>query len=123
MAKMIVPTEKPKLIHTKISRNPVNKDSIEAMTPETDKTVTGTFVNIECSGQPAKICGKYYRGMDYFSRTFMDGERVSIPLSVARFINERCHYEEHGYILDDKGNPIKNPKPRARYKFIVEAYA
>ena len=102
------------------NKKPVNKDSIEGITKETDRIVTGTFVNIECPGQSAKICGRYYKGMDFFIKTFMDGEKCSIPLSVARFINERCHYDQHSFLMDDKGQHIKNTKPVARYKFLAE---
>jgi len=108
------------LIHARRSNKVINKDSIEALTPETDRKVTGTFVNIECPGQPAKICGKYYRGMEYFSKTFEDNERCTIPLSVARWINERTHYDQHSYILDEKGHSVKNPAPKPRYKFMAE---
>lgn len=121
---MIVPTEvrNDPLIHRKINRTAVNKDSIEAMTRETDKKVVGTFMNIECPGQPAKVSGKYYRGMEYFCKTFEDQEKCTIPLSVARFINERCMHDQHSYILDDKGNPTKSGKPIPRYKFMIEQF-
>jgi hypothetical protein len=122
--KMIKPiTEKKSpLVHGPINKTPINTDSLEAMTPESDKMVTGIFVNIESPGQTAKICGKYYKGMQYFNRVFQDNERVTIPLSVARFINERCFHEQHTYLLDEAGNPIKHPRPIARYKFITESY-
>lgn len=122
MVKMITPKEErtDPLIHKRINREAVNKDSIEAMTPEKDRKVTGTFVNIECPGQPAKICGKYYKGMPYFSETLVDQETYKIPLSVARFINERCFYEQHSYLTDDKGQPLKSGKKQPRYKFMVE---
>ena len=122
MAKMIVPKEvkNDPLIHKRINRSAVNIDSIEGMTRDTDKEVYGTFVNIECPGQPAKICGKYYKGMEYFAKTLEDGQKYSIPFSVARFINERCHHEQHTHLLDEAGNPIKSGKKLARYKFIIE---
>lgn len=109
-------------IHPKINREPVNSNSIEGMTREADKTVRGTFVNIECPGQTAKICGKYYKGMPYFEKVFNDNEKAIIPLSVARWINERCYHETHGFILDKDGNHVKNPKPQFRYKFVIEDY-
>lgn len=122
--KMMKPVERRAgYIHTKINKTPVNKDSIEAITPETDKKVTGTFINIECPGQPGKVCGKYYPGMQYFEKTFLDGEKATIPLSVARWINERCYYEKHTHITDPEGNPIKDPRPVFRYKFNIENYA
>lgn len=109
-------------IHPKINMNAVNIDSIEALNKQTDKMVKGTFVNIECPGQTAKVCGKFYKEMPYFSKVFQDNEKATIPLSVARFINERCYHETHGYILDTNGEHIKNPKPQFRYKFIIEEY-
>lgn len=123
--KMIIPEEKPKqnpLIHRPINRFAVNKDSIEAMTPETDHMVTGTFVNIECPGQTAKVCGKYYKRMEYFEKVFNDNERCTIPLSVARYINERICYDQHKHILDANGNPMKSGHQIFRYKFLIEQH-
>lgn len=123
--KMMKP-EEPKrspLIHAPSNKIPVNKDSIEAMTPEKDKKVRGTFINIECPGQTAKVCCKYYRGMQYFEKTFADGETATIPLSVARHINERIKYDKHSHIMDVDGNPIKGEKSVFRYRFMIEDYA
>jgi hypothetical protein len=92
------------------------------MTPEKEKKVTGTFINVEYPGQPAKICGRYYKGMQYFSKTFLDGEKAEIPLSVARFINERCHHTKHDNLTDEKGNSIKQDRTFPRYKFMIESY-
>ncbi len=118
-------SEKPRivLIHSEVSRTACNTDSIEGMTRDKDKPVSGTFINIEAQGQSAKVCGKYYKGMPYFCKVFEDGEVAQIPLSVARFINERCIYDKHDYLTDDKGQPMKLSKPIHRYKFIVESKA
>ena len=110
-------------IHVKGNTKPVNTESIEAMTPEKDRSVTGTFVNIECPGQPQKVCGIYYKGMKYFEKVFEDNQIYSIPLSVARWINERIYHEQHNYLVDEKGNPIKGGRKQARCKFIVESMA
>ena len=120
---MIIPKANKYTVAGPVNMSVVNKDSIEAMTPETDKKVTGTFVNIECQGQPAKICGKYYKGMNYFSEVFEDGKKYTIPLSVARFINERINYEQHSYLTDAEGNPLKTGKTMPRYKFMIESHA
>lgn len=120
--KMIKPVETRTSIHRTINRKPVNTESIEAMTPETDKMVRGTFLNVEYPGQPARVCGKFYRGQQYFSETFEDGQQYTIPLSIARFINERIGYEQHSYIMDEDGNPIKNNKKIPRYKFTAESF-
>jgi hypothetical protein len=123
MAKMTIenPPARTPLIHKKISKTAVNTDSIEAMTRDTDKPVKGTFINVECPGQPAKICGRYYRGMEYFAQTLEDNTQYTVPWSVARFINERCFTETHIYIVDEKGNPLKGGKKVPRYKFMIES--
>lgn len=123
--KMITPEEKPKqnpLIHKPINRRPINIDSIEAMTPETDYMVTGTFINIECPGQPAKVSGKYYRGMEYFSEVMEDNKSYKIPLSVARYINENICHDQHKYVLDANGSPSKSYSKVFRYKFMIEKH-
>lgn len=114
------PLEKPLMINSRINKTPVNTESIEAIKPETDRKIKGTFVNVETPGQPAKICGKFYRGQEYFSKVFNDNEKCEIPLSIARFINERCVYEQHSYLQDEKGNPIKTGKFVPRYKFMPD---
>jgi len=124
MAKLIVPQEikQDPLVHRKINRKAVNLDSIEAITPETDKKVRGTFVNIECPGQPAKISAKLYKGQEYFSEVMEDGKEYTIPWSVARYINERIQAEKHGYLTDPQGNPLKENKKTPRYKFMIEQF-
>lgn len=118
--KLVAPKAPTSLIHKPINKTAVNPDSIEGMTPDTDRMVYGSFVNVETPGQPAKICGRYYRGMQYFEKTMEDNQKYEIPYSVARFINERCVADTHRYILDEKGAPSKESVTRARYKFIIE---
>jgi hypothetical protein len=122
-SKPIIPAERQSPLLVKKNRQPVNVNSIEAMTRETDRMVTGTFVNIECPGQPQYIGGQYYKGMPFFGKVFKDNERCSIPLSVARWINERFAYDKHKHILDPEGNPIKEQYATARGKFIIEHMA
>lgn len=101
------------------SKVAINKNSIEGMTAETDKKVTGQFINIECPGQDAAISCRYYKGQQLFTQAMKDGENYTIPLSVARHINERCHYEPHHYLMDEKGQQVKSPKRTPRYKFMI----
>lgn len=118
--KLIQPMKMATSIHKPINKTVKNPDSIEAMTPEKDRMVSGTFVNVETPGQPAKICLHLYRGMNFFSKVFLDGEKATIPLSVARFINERCSHETHKWQQDEDGNPIKGSTFRTRYKFMPD---
>lgn len=118
--KMIRPTERPRHYIGRSNKTPVNTDSIEAMTKERDRMVNGTFVNIEAPGQSAFICCQYYPGMPIFSQHLMHETKYKIPLSVVRHINERCVYDKHSYLLDEKGEPIKQGKKEPRYKFIPD---
>lgn len=110
------------LIHKKTNKNPVNTTSVNAMTPETDYKVKGQYVNVEYPGLTQKISVKLYKGMPYFNETLEDGKTVVIPLSVARWINEEMGYDQHSYIQDDKGNPLKTGKKIPRGKFIIEEH-
>jgi hypothetical protein len=125
MAKeLILPTEieNDPLIHQKCKKTPVNHDSIEGMTRDKDYKVVGSFVHIEYPGLPQKFCGKFYKGMPYFNQVLHDNEKVTIPLSIARFINERWAWQKPQHSQDDKGNPIKDYQPIARGKFIIEQH-
>jgi hypothetical protein len=123
MAKLIVPTTyQDPLIHKRGNKTPVNRDSIEAMTPETDYKVVGTFVNIEAPGVPQKFSNRFYKGMQYFNEVMEDNQKYTIPLSVARFINEQWAYEKHSYIQNEKGEPIKERRQSPRGKFIIEQH-
>lgn len=105
--------------HQAINKNPVNKTSIEAMTPETDRMVTGIFKNIECPGQPGFVCMRLYKGMQVFSKTMIDGQTYTIPLSVARQINQSVKYKKDKYLLDEQGNSVKGDDvPLDRFAFV-----
>lgn len=100
------------------SRKPVNVDSIEAMTPDTDKLVMGTFVHVQYPGQSKYIYAQYYKGQAPFEMQMEDGEVYTIPLSVARHINERIFEHEHSTLLDVNGNQIKSAKKKHHTRFL-----
>lgn len=111
------------IIHTKKNLTPVNTDSIEAMTPETDYMVTGTFVNIEAPGVAHPFNGIYYAGMKYFSEVLQENVTYTIPYSVARWINERFCHEKAKYLKNDKGEDVKDNNNKIfRGKFIIEQH-
>jgi len=102
-----------------LSRVPVNVDSVEAFTPETDRMVTGIFRNIECPGQPARIHMRLYKGMPIFNQVLKDGHKYTIPLSVARGIKQYCCHVKHGYLLGENGEHEKVDQPFVRYEFVA----
>lgn len=115
----IIDVDQPRLSQGASKRKPINKDSIFAITKDTDYMVTGTFLNIECPGQPMKIPVKLYKDMQYFCKTLEDGVTYTIPWSVSRHINEEIYSMTHGYLLDANGLPAKSQKKIHRCKFIV----
>ena len=106
-----------------VSHKPVNVDSIEAMTKETDKMVTGVFKNIESPGQTGTVSCRFYKGQPIFTKTFFDGEIATIPLSVAKFINTRTSWQRHAYELNEKGDHKKVAGQVVnRYQFVSREF-
>lgn len=106
-----------------VSKKVVNKDSIEAMTEKEDVMVSGVFKNLENPGDSGFISCRFRKGQPIFTKRFFDGEIATIPLSVAKHINQRCAYEKHGYEIDDKGNHKKIVESRKqRYQFVSTDY-
>lgn len=110
------------LLLTKKNLTPVNTDSIEAMTPETDYDVVGTFVNIEAPGVAQKVSVLLYKGMQYFNEVLEENVTYTIPYSVARWINERFCHDKANYLKNEKGEDIKENKKTFRGKFIIEQH-
>lgn len=120
MAKTKKVEEQPKVLENKpISKTPVNVDSVEAFTKETDRMVTGIFRNIESPGQPARITMRLYKGQQPFNKVLEDGVLYTIPLSIARGIKEYCQHIKHDYLLGDDGKQMKVNKPFTRYEFVA----
>lgn len=101
-----------------MGKKAVNVNSIEAITKETDKTVTGTFIHVQYPGQSKYIHCRYYEGQIPFSKNLMDGEVYTVPLSVARHINERVFEIEHSNLLDSQGNAMKSEKKKHHTRFL-----
>lgn len=106
------------LIPPTMSKKAVNTTSIESITKETDKMVTGTFVHVQYPGQSKYIYCRYYEGQIPFGNNMMDGEVYTVPLSVARHINERVFEVEHSNLLDAQGNPVKTEKKKHHTRFL-----
>lgn len=122
MQTLTVPNSSPFIVGQQ-SKKVQNPDSIEAMTPEKDKMVSGVFKNLECPGQPGFVGCRLYRGQNYWQKWFHDGEEATIPLSIARHINTNTKYPIHSFILDEKGNYIKGTgQMRQRYEFVSKEF-
>jgi hypothetical protein len=105
-----------------IGKTAKNLESVEAMTPETDRMVTGIFRNIECPGQPARVCMRLYKGMAIFNQVLEDGILYTIPLSVAKGIKQYCAHIKHDHLLGDNGKHLKINNPFNRYEFVAAEF-
>ena len=84
MTKTLVEQKVP-LVHPIGLKKAKNTESIEAMTPESDRKVKGQFVNVETPGQTFTVNARYYKGMEMFQKVFTDGEDLTIAILVARW--------------------------------------
>jgi hypothetical protein len=100
-----------------------NPDSLEAFTKETDKMVTGIFKNLESPGQTARVCCRLYKGQ-CFNEVFFHDREYTIPLSVAKFINQRIRYPIHKHTIDEKTGESRKDigEMVQRYQFISAEY-
>lgn len=105
------------------NKTPVNLDSLEAFTQENDKMVTGVFKNLESPGQTARVCCRLYKGQR-FNQVFLHDKEYVIPLSVAKFINQRIRYPIDKHAIDDKtGESRKDVGTMVqRYQFLSHEY-
>lgn len=123
MAKPKKVEEQPKFVEkAKRTSTPVNVDSVEAFTKDTDRMVTGVFRNIESPGQPARVTMRLYKGQQPFNQVFEDGVLYTIPLSIARGIKEYCQHVKHDFLLGDDGKQLKVNKPFTRYEFVAAEF-
>lgn len=94
-------------------------DMIEAAKKEDAKLVKGLFKNLISEGGDASFAYRAYKGDPIRVYTLVDGETYTIPLGVAKHINNQCQYQKSKYLLDKEGEPMVGlGKPTQRYQFI-----
>lgn len=86
--------------HSKISDEEMRK-----MRERDNKTVKGIFRCYEPRGGSMTFSFKKYKGDDVLKYTMVDGDIYTIPLMVAKHLNQNCHYPRHSHVLDANGNP------------------
>lgn len=83
----------------------LTKDEIRLMKEKDHKMVKGIFRCFEPRGGSLTFSFKKYPGDEILKYTLVDGEAYTIPLMVAKHLNQNCAYPRHTHVLDANGHP------------------
>jgi len=79
------------------------KKSLRYMRDKDRELVRGIFRFHEVSGGELSFRYKAYKEDPLEKHTFLDGETYTIPLGIARHLNNNCCYPIHRYTQDENG--------------------
>ena len=88
----------------KITRK-ITKNEINSMKEKDHQPVKGIFRSFEPRGGSMTFAFKKYAGDDVLHYTMTDGDTYTIPLMVAKHLNQNCWYPKHTHVLDSNGKP------------------
>lgn len=75
----------------------------EAMRKKDNRMVEGVFRCFESRGSTLTFSFKKHAGDEVKQYTMVDGDTYTVPLMVAKHLNNNCWYPEHAYVLDANG--------------------
>ena len=87
----------------------LTSDEMRKMREKDHKIVKGIFRCYEPRGGSFTFNFKKYKGDQVVKYTMVDGETYSVPVMIAKHLNQNCWYPRHSYILDANGNPVVDP--------------
>ena len=95
----------------------------EKMRDEDSKPVTGIFKNIEVPGGDLEFTYRKYKEDPYRSYRFEDGKEYTVPLGVAKHINQMTKVKRHSYLVNQEGKKISGVGSyRQRYQFLSKEF-
>lgn len=88
-------------------KNPgkISKEEMERMIKKDHKTVKGIFRCYEPRGGSITFNFKKYKGDETLKYTMVDGDVYTVPVMVAKHLNQNCFYPVHTQVLDANGHP------------------
>jgi len=92
---------------------------------EDSKMVTGIFKNIEVPGGDLTFTFRKYKEDSYQTYHFLDGKEYSIPLGVAKHINNMTKVPKRAYATNEKGEKqlyTVIESYRQRYQFLSKEF-
>lgn len=101
-----------------MSEKVIKKSDLAYQRDKDKEKVKGIFRFYEVPGGSMSFVYKKYKEDPVENYTMIDGQVYTVPLSVARHLNNSGKYPIHAYSQDDLGNPIPIiGKKVARYGF------
>lgn len=98
--------------------------NLEEMRQEDNRKVKGVFKCFQPVGGSVSFYFKKYRGDNITRYDLEDGKTYELPLMVANHLNENCYEEDHKFLLDQWGNPIRGKgKRRHRFTFQPQSFS
>lgn len=86
-------------------RRKISPEEYKKMRDKDHKMVRGKFRCMEPPGGSVTFSYRKYKGDQIQSYTMVDGESYTIPLMVAKHLNQDCAYPKHSHVLDADGKP------------------
>lgn len=92
--------------------------NLKYMRDKDNQMVRGIFKNYECPGGSLSFNFRKYKEDQIEPYSFVDGGIYTVPLKVAKHLNNNCFHEVHGHALDADGKPVQRIKEKVyRYGF------
>ena len=77
----------------------------DALAEEESKMVRGKFIYHECPGGTMEFSFRKFKGEPLANYSLKDGETYTLPLSVARHLNNNCWFPTYTFKNDEAGRP------------------
>lgn len=90
-----------------VGKRKLSGEEIDKMRQRDNKMVRGIFRCFEPAGGGIRFSFRKYKGDEVTNYDLVDGDTYSIPLMVAKHLNQNCFYPKHTHVLDANGNPSK----------------
>lgn len=83
----------------------ITPDEMKKMREKDHKMVKGIFRCYEPAGGSFTFNFLKYKGDEVLKYTMVDGEIYTVPIMVAKHLNQNCWWPRHTHVLDANGNP------------------
>ena len=79
--------------------------NLNYMREKDNRMVRGIFKNFETPGGELRFVFRKYKGEPIKKYVLLDNQVYTIPLGVAKHLNNDCNYPVHKYATDETGVP------------------
>lgn len=90
---------------------------------EDSQMVVGIFKNIEVPSGALQFTYRKYKEDSYRSYHLQDGKEYTLPLGVAKHINNMTKVKKHDFLVDKEGKKLPGAGSyRQRYQFLSKEF-